>query len=894
MVSMTDLPAKIGPYSIAREIGRGGMGVVYLARDERLDRDVAIKALPDELAADPGRLARFEREARSLAQLNHPNIAGIYGVEEQDGRRFLILEYVEGQTLADRIDSVPLAIDEALELAVEITAGIEAAHGAGVIHRDLKPDNIKITPEGQVKVLDFGLAKSDRATTDTTSVSAPTVTTPRSPTIPGAILGTAPYMSPEQARGRTVDKRTDIWSFGVILFEMLTGGNPFAGETVTDSMGAVIHKEIDLDALPLSTPPTTRHVIRRCLQRDLAKRFRDIGDARIELEAAFDAVDDQAATTPIGRRSPGSAIALIAVGFIIGGALAATTVLFTVRSDLVTTAATRVERFEIPIDRDAANLGSAFDPLVTLAPDGSAVAYEAFGRLWVRPIDSFNPVEIDQSEGGVAPFWSPDSRWIGFARGLELWKANAVGTRAQRIGAIPEETNNVNNFTWRRDGQILFTTNNGSVSRIPAAGGAWVEVLAPPPGVNDFHSIEGLPGDQALLVTVHFSSDLRRHRLGIWDGSELRILRDLGPPDVHVDNGVYSPTGHIVFEQLGANAGIWAAPFSAATLKITGPPFLVAPGAGSPSVDEQGTLVYARGGGNPSLTLVWVDPGTGEVSPLHETASEWLSFPSISRDGSQVAYVSPVPTKRGIWVEHLETGGPRRITTGDAVNLWPSWSPDGTTIAAVEHDADRPDESRIVFYAADGSGPIGGPIEDVDNPAFDEAWSTMVFQRAQEDTDLDIFSVKLDGSGQPTPVITAPRAQYDPRLSPDGRWLAYTSEESGGPQVYLTKFPGIEGRWEAFNGPGERPQWSADGERLYFLSANGRLHVVDVNRQNEITFGRARQVLEGQGRQALNPYRGYAFDPNSNRILMPRRATGAGEFPSIAIVKNWEQEFTNE
>jgi Tol biopolymer transport system component len=891
---MTDLPAKIGPYDITREIGRGGMGVVYLARDERLDRDVAIKALPDELAADPGRLARFESEGKALAQLSHPNVAGIHGVEESDGRQFLILEYVQGDTLGDRLEAGPIPVEEALELAMGIASGLEAAHDVGVIHRDLKPDNIKITPEGSVKVLDFGLAKRSETSSSANLADSPTVTTQRSPTIPGAILGTAAYMSPEQARGRRVDKRTDIWSFGVILFEMLTGGNPFVGESVSDSIGAVIHKAIDLDALPSQMPPMIRHVIRRCIQRDLAKRYRDIGDVRIELDAAFDAVDDRAASGPIGRRSPGSAIAFIALGLIIGGTMAATAVLFTVRSDRFSATATRVERYEIPIDRDAANLGSAFDPLVTLAPDGSAVAYEAFGRLWVRPIDSFNPIEIDQSEGGVAPFWSPDSRWIGFARGLELWKANAAGTRAQRIGAIPEETNNVNNFTWRRDGQILFTTNAGSVSRIPAAGGAWVEVLAPPPGVNDFHSIEGLPGDQALLVTVHFSSDLRRHRLGIWDGSELRILRDLGPPDVHVDNGVYSPTGHIVFEQLGANAGIWAAPFSAATLKITGPPFLVAPGAGSPSVDEQGTLVYARGGGNPSLTLVWVDPGTGEVSPLHETASEWLSFPSISRDGSQVAYVSPVPTKRGIWVEHLETGGPRRITTGDAVNLWPSWSPDGTTIAAVEHDADRPDESRIVFYAVDGSGPIRESIEDVDNPGFDEAWSTVVFQRAQEDTDLDIFSVKLDGSSQPTPVITAPRAQYDPRLSPDGDWLAYTSEESGGPQVYLTRFPGIEGRWEVFNGPGERPQWSADGEQLYFLSANGRLHVVDVNRQNEVTFGRVRQVLEGQGRQALNPYRGYAFDPNSNRILMPRRATGAGEFPSIAVVKNWAKEFTDQ
>ncbi|MHC5114268.1 MAG: protein kinase domain-containing protein [Planctomycetota bacterium] len=883
------IPQQIGHYLVDREIGRGGMGVVYLARDPRLDRDVAIKSLPAEWANDPERLARFEREARSLAQLNHPNIAGIYGVEEQDGQRFLILEYVEGDTLADRLERGPLAADEARELAVEIAAGVEAAHEAGVIHRDLKPDNIKIAPDGRVKVLDFGIAKA--AATTTTGAPADASTLTGTPTNPGVILGTAAYMSPEQARGRLVDKRTDIWSFGVILYEMLTGANPFAGRTFSDSIGAVMHKDVRLEALPPRSSPATRHVLRRCIERDLGRRYRDIGDVRIELESGRDD-DSLRSSTVATRRSPATVTALVAFGLVVGGALAVAGLRVVGPADVGPGAVKNVERYEILIDRDATARRSAFDPLVTIAPDGSGIAYEAFGRLWVRPIDSFDPIEIDRSEGGVAPFWSPDSRWIGFARGLELWRSTANGMRAQRIGAIPEVMNNVNNFTWRSDGQILFTTNEGSISRIPATGGDWVEVVAPPPDVNDFHSIETLPGDEALLVTVHFSTDARRHRLGIWDGSDLRVINELGSPGAHVDNGVYSTTGHILFEQSGDNAGVWAAPFSASTLEVTGPAFLVAPGAGSPSVDARGTLIYARGGGNATLTLVWADPGTGATTPLHEDASEWLAFPSISRDGAHVAYVSPLATRRGIWVEHLETGAARRVNAGHAVNLWPHWSPDGATIAAIEHNASRPDEPRMVFYAADGSGPVREPIADVDNPGFDEAWSTVVFQRGQPKTDLDIFSVRLDGTGEPVPVIADPSAQYDPRLSPDGRWLAYTSEESSGPQVILTRFPSAEGRWEVSDGFGERPQWSADGTKLYFIVTNARLSVVDFDGEDAVRLGRPREVIESPARAALNPYRGYAFDPKGDRILVPRRPTG-GEFPSIAVVRNWVAEFTD-
>jgi serine/threonine protein kinase len=358
----------IGPCTITREIGRGGMGVVYLARDTKLDRDVAIKALPPDMAEDPERLERFEREAKTLAQLNHPNVAGIYGVEDQEGQKYLILEYVEGETLADRLDRGPLPVDEALEICVEIAAGVEAAHDAGIIHRDLKPDNIKIAPDGKVKVLDFGLARTEDVIGSGSSISdAQTLTTPHTPTEPGQVLGTAPYMSPEQARGRRLDKRSDIWSFGVLLYECLTGRSPFVGETVSDSIGAILHKDVDLDRLPAGTPPVVRRVLSRCLTRDKTLRYRDIGDVRLDLTLPADGRGGDAEAA--GSRhltGPGLALALILA--VAAGAFAWTL------KPRPAPEPRPVVNAEIALP-EGERLAHLFRPGLALSPDGRALAY---------------------------------------------------------------------------------------------------------------------------------------------------------------------------------------------------------------------------------------------------------------------------------------------------------------------------------------------------------------------------------------------------------------------------------------------------------------------------------------------------------------------------------------
>ncbi|MHC5114477.1 MAG: protein kinase domain-containing protein, partial [Planctomycetota bacterium] len=471
---MTDVPDQIGPYRVSREIGRGGMGVVYLARDQRLERDVAIKVLPEEMAADADRLARFEREGQSLAQLNHPNVAGIHGVEEQHGRKFLILEYVEGDTLADRLDAGPMPMDEALELAVGIASGLEAAHDVGVIHRDLKPDNVKITPDGSVKLLDFGLAKSTGTSTGTDTASAETVKTPRSPTTPGVILGTAAYMSPEQARGRSVDRRTDIWSFGVVLYEMLTGASPFVGETVSDSIGAILHKDVELERLPVNASPLLRRLLRRCLQRDRARRLRDIGDVRLELMAIAAGEDDRGLEAPSGGR-PVRGIAVGVAAVVLAALLTGLGVWRTMQHE-----PPRVEHLALPQPPDMTWSGSTTSVSVAISRDGRSIAYDTWrlvaGRgesvIVLRHREQSEPITLTDLGPFVSePFFSPDGQWIGYVTENELRAVSVAGGTPRRICDLRGLSGEPRGVVWRADGLVVIGTEGGSLYSVPAAGG---------------------------------------------------------------------------------------------------------------------------------------------------------------------------------------------------------------------------------------------------------------------------------------------------------------------------------------------------------------------------------------------------------------------------------------
>jgi serine/threonine protein kinase len=890
---VNDFPeSRLGPYEITREIGRGGMGVVYLARDTKLDRDVAIKALPEELADDADRLVRFEREARTLAQLNHPNVAGIFGLEEQDGQKYLILEYVDGETLAERLDRGAMPVDEALEVAIEIAAGVEAAHEAGIIHRDLKPDNIKITPDGAVKVLDFGLARSTETSSTSTSAGAATRTSPipRSPTIPGAIMGTAPYMSPEQARGRPVDKRTDIWSFGVVLYEMLAGVSPFAGETAGDSIGAVLHKPIELAALPATTAPIVRHVLERCLERDKSRRYRDIGDVRIELASAAAGMTsgyDARSQTHPGKGAawarPWGIAALLVI--VIGTGAAG----FLSGKRAVPQPEPQRDRFEIPIRQAPTfNVGRP-----AISPDGTMIAYLDQGAVWIRHLDSFDSRRVEGSEHGETPFWSPDSAWLGFGRGAELVKVPAQGGRPTMITRAQSGFSIVGGAQWSKDDRIFFATGDTGIYEVSANGGEpRMYVPLKRPDDDDFHELALLPDGKTLVFTVH--SRTRPWYLAISDGTDRRELISFEHHGIMTP--AYSPTGHILFHRFGEEHSVWALPFSEETLEKTGPPFIVSMDDGNPHVSRNGTLVMTRRiVGIEGGELIKFNPESGEMNVLFDPAGQYYD-PALSPDGSTLAVAGFDLGAVDIWLIDFESGQHTRLTYDDSTKeVLPRWSPDGKVIAYAKTTGSTsarvgPDDS-IHFVATDGSGETREPIAG-GFPTFDDEWNAVVFTRLGETTGLDLYAASLDGSSEPTPIRDSPATEGHPALSPDGEFLAYVSDESGQQEVYVTRFPSGEGKWQVSTGIGSFPVWSQDGRRLYFAGSTVNVFEVEFNREGRIMIGLPQLVMDGPT-LGINPYTGFSFVPDDQSLLMIR-PKGQSEPPAIGVIKNWFAEFRDQ
>ena len=814
-----DQSSQIGPYTIDREIGRGGMGVVYLAHDSRLDRAVAIKALPDHLAGDPDRLARFEREARTLAQLNHPNVAGIHGIEQHDGHKFLVLEYVEGEDLAERLDRGPLPIDEALETCIAIAQGLEAAHDAGIVHRDLKPANIKITPEGKVKVLDFGLAKAtDAAGSSILTQSALTMpTTPHSPTVPGAILGTAPYMSPEQARGRSVDQRSDIWSFAIILYECLTGVGPFVGETMTDSIGAILHKDVDLALLPPGTPTQVRHLLRRCLQRDKNKRLRDIGDARLELEEALRSpggADDAPPGTPARTRLIGRLAWPVAALLAIGAAYA-TWVAWIAPKPVAT-----------PI-RLTADLGASapFEtgagPHFALSPDGSKLVFLAGSpaQLYVRPIDSLEARALDDTNDAVDPFWSPDAQWIGFYQDNKIKKVSVSGgaplTLCDASGAH-------RGATWGDDNTIVFApTTTSGLMRVPASGGVAQELTTP-----DREKRERshrwpffLPGSKYVLFTSQPQGsdfdDAVIEAVNLETGERTVVHRGGAYP-------IYSPSGHLLF---GSRATLYAAPFNPKTLKVLAPPEPVLAGLttegnnGSAhfTVSGNGTLVYNSGEATVyRATLITLDR-EGNTTTL-EAQERGYTTAAVSPDGTRLA-IQLLPegaSSFDIWIYEIERHVLSRLTFSEGEEMQPVWSPDGNWVVySATGDGFSP---NLFMKRADGAGEPKR-ITDSLNAQFASDWvgDTLVFHEDFGDSSWDTMTIRMDQeNATPEVFIRTPFMEGNGAFSPDGKWLAYGSNESGKFEVYVRSFPGPGGRWQVSADGGNRPFWAPDGSEIYY------------------------------------------------------------------------------
>jgi len=868
--------SRFGPYEIAGEIGAGGMGVVYLARDTKLAREVAIKVLPKSMASDSERLARFDREAKTLASLNHPNIAQIYGLEESDGTTALILELVEGPTLEDRIAEGTVPVAEALDIAMQIANALEAAHGQGIVHRDLKPANIKLRPDGTVKVLDFGIAKALDIRAISGAVS-PVMTTP-AVTETGIILGTAGYMSPEQARGKGVDERTDIWAFGCLLYEMLTGQPAFGAEDVTVTLARILERDPDLDSLPGAVSANVRQTIQVCLQKDVRRRVADIRDVRLALEGAFESVsplgDEVAAVQPLWRRALSVAAAVLVTGVVVG---------FTVwlRMQPEPPTVTRFD-YELPAGQVFRNSGS---PMLAVSRDGRQFVYNTSDGLYLRTMDELGARLIPGTEEVfAAPIFSPDGQAVAYL-GLsgQLERIPISGGTAFEITAISDLAGAI----WHTDGTILFSVPRTGIHRVSASGGEPEVIVSTEggkhgadllPDGDSFLFSEATPGvgfDSAQIVVRSLSTG-ERTALGL-RGSDPRYL----------------PTGHIVYA-LGDT--LFAAAFNPDTLSVSGAPVPVVQGvlrstdgqtgAVHYDVSENGTLVYATGSITPNAReLVWVDRD-GREEPIAAPPRPYLS-PRLSPNDDVVA-VNLRDQDVDIWTLDLVRGQLTRFTFDPGPDASPVWSLDGLRIAYASRGG-------VYSRAADGASP--------EEPLW--AGSTRIFPQAfvppggaaligtaenlGEDTSDDIAVVNLNEDETVTPLLATSSDEHLVHLSPDGSWLAYTSDESGRNEIYVRPFPNVEdGRWQISLDGGEQPLWSRNSQELFYRNGDAMM-AVEIQTDAGFVAGRPEVLFTGQYLLMLDRG-GRDYDYDGERFLMVKQVEDTTAASEIIVVQNWFDE----
>jgi len=876
-------PESFGPYRLLERLGTGGMGEVYRARDDRLKRDVALKVLPSFLAADPDRLARFQREAEILASLNHPHIAAIYGVEERDGVRALVLELVEGDTLADRIALGRLSIRETLAIGRQVADALDAAHEHGIVHRDLKPANIKVTPQGLVKVLDFGLAKLARTFTGVPATAAPKerpADLDPAATREGTILGTAPYMAPEQACGQPIDRRTDVWAFGAVLYEMLTGRRAFPGEDLQRTLGAVLNRDPDWSALPTDTPARIRRLLELCLQRDAGRRVRDMATVGFIMDGAFEtaAADGQ-------MREPRTQTALRsrgwwrwAAGLVIG--LLATLVAWSARP----VERPRVSRFVLPVDTRA-----RFNPSVpAISPDAQYLAYtwgpEGSRTLSLHRMADPEGAPLAEFVGGSYPFFSPDSAWLGFFAGGELRKVPVLGGTAQTLA----RANAGRGASWGDDDRIVFAPSFRSpLLRVSADGGV-PETLTR----LDVHLDESshrqpqvLPGSRAVIFTAY------RTR-----GSAIVVASpETGERRLTIEGagfGRYVSTGHLVYALEGR---LMAAPFDIGRLAAVGPAVPVLD-VGPPSTDslfdtgdvglsfegtDAGLLAYRSGSPGPS-TLVWVDKA-GTVTPFGR-ALRGFAHPRVSPEGQRIV------ASRGneLWVYDLPRDALSQLTfQGGSI---PLWTPDGRQVL---YGRPRPGTGWDIFRKpADGSGSeqelLARPLDQVPsggNPSLDG--HLLPFAEWSLDSAADIHLLSMN-DGADRVFLKSPEFELNASLSPDARYVAYVSTKLGTPEVFIRPVIGEGGVRRISTDGGVEPHWSPSGE-LFFRNGT-RVLALDVRTQPDLVVGTPRTLFEGPYVLSSIWDRNYDVTADGQRFLMVRQADAGESTVRLNIVVNWHEE----
>jgi eukaryotic-like serine/threonine-protein kinase len=906
------IPEKIGPYGIREELGRGGMGIVYLARDSKLDRSVAIKVLSDSFAHDPERLARFEREARVLASLSHPNIAGIHGLEDDGGRRFLTLEYVEGETLAERLDRGPLSLEDTLEACAQIAGALEAAHESGVVHRDLKPSNVKIKPNGEIKVLDFGLAKEMVPQSSNDDIDAsPTIT--YAPTAIGVILGTAAYMSPEQARGRTVDRRTDIWAFGCVLFECLTGRQAFAGETTSDTIARILVQEPDWAALPASTPDLLRGLIHRCLEKDPKRRLRDIGDARLTLDDVRSGKTSGAlGAATMNLAVPARAVdrrtlALgIAAGCLVGAGLG-----FAAWKAIAGGAAANHER---PVARYSVVLPSDVRyRSFMMTPDGSTFVFtgkpkrqpggkEEPARIYVRSAGSYEVKAIPGTEG-VSGYAVPsvDSRSLLFvapataeASKKKLYRAPLDGSSPPI--AIADWSDSWSTMAELVNGDVLVLAQMGkSFVRIPAKGG----VPSAPVKID----AGGYSG--RFETTCHGA--ISQHGLlmcGIaygprgWLISVVVLDPETGKARVLVDEGGspnYASTGHLLFTRADV---LHAVPFDLQKLEVKGEPVAILSGVrtvgafvpGSFELASNGTLLYApdgRVGEQRRLMLVDRD---GNTTPLTDERKAWLGVVNLSRTGGKVAAMATNESGLDeIWVHEPGRTAMRKVVSLPADCDYPVWSPDGNRIAFTRTARDADDGIYVQDLAGGAPRRVYDPgTHDVDVMPW--SWSPdgkelLIHDYKAGTSDISALPMTSDGraAGKIHPLLATASMEWQPAYSPDGRWIAYTSDETGKFQIYLAprRPDGSLGTGVALC-RGVYPRWAGIDRIVYFDETADKGMAIRIRTSPGISASEPEVVVE-HGAQRINGF-GAGVD---GRVIIIQRSPEEDEMGRYQVALDW-------
>ena len=801
--------SRLGPYEILEPLGRGGMGEVYRAHDSRLRRDVAVKVLHPHLL-DANHIDRFQREARVLAVLGHPNVASVHDLDEAGGITFLVMELVEGETLAERLVTGPLPIPEALAVARQVAAALDAVHEKGIVHRDLKPANIKLTPDGVVKVLDFGIAK----TTPRFASSQPDLPTATVATREGLVIGTDAYMSPEQARGQDVDRRTDVWAFGCVLFEMLTGRPAFAKATTADTIAAVIERDVDLSAIPPQAPPALQRLLRRCLQRDIRERLRDMGDARFDLEDL--AWDPRVPAGGTSRRR----IAAAAVGLLVLGGLSGALVT-RFRSTASDTAAPPAH-FLLSLP-PTTQLGALDFPSVAISPDGSRLAYVANRggqtQVYVRSMNALDAVPVAGTTNAVAPFFSPDSQWIAFFADGQLKKVALAGGAAITLCEAKVGLGG----SWGRDDTIVFASTTGSgLSRVPASGGTPERVTTLDAAQGEFSHRwpQWLPDGTTVLYTAGTSGSFNdaaivAHSLT----SNRRSILVRGGTSPH-----YVPTGFLIYAQKGR---IMRVPFDADSLAVTGPPVTVldevlqsSDGAVQLSVSQSGTLVFVESGsetGQPRLVSVARD---GVSTPLAASPAPYAS-PRVSPDGRKllVTLTSPTPD---LWVYDMMAGTSSQLTF-EAGAMSAVWSRDARQVVFSSTRLGVPNLFTTSIVP-------GGPVERViasGNQQIPGSWAedgTVVYAEQFAETGRDILLVS-PRSRMPQPIVASRADETSPRFSSDGRWLAYVSNETGRNEVYVRPSTDQVRSRQISREGGTEPVWAPSGLELFYREGDRMMSV---------------------------------------------------------------------